>query len=343
MKPSQDGWQPSCSTQMLRIRAEMLREIREFFCLRGFLEVETPCLSRDIVLDTGLEPFVLDVHGERWFLQTSPEAHMKRLLAAGVGSIFQISRVFRQHERGQRHNIEFTMIEWYAVGSTWLEQLKTTELLVRAAASAAARVTGCNVADLWSPAEFQRTTYADAFQRVFHIDVFSCSGNRLIQAAKDFGIALPHALDENCVDDILNAMLALAIEPQLGGPTAGAEVHPEFICDYPPSQAALAVVADTFPHKVARRFELYVQGLELCNGYQELADADEVLSRDALQNQRRTEDQSPPLPGAPRMMAAMRFGLPACSGVALGFDRLVMLATGCHDIREVMPFPEERA
>lgn len=343
MKPAQDGWQPSCSIRMLRTRAEMLREIREFFCQRGYLEVETPCLSRDIVLDTGLEPFGLEVRGERWFLQTSPEAHMKRLLAAGAGSIFQISRVFRQHERGHRHNSEFTMIEWYGAGATWLEQLEITETLVRAAAAAAARVTGYNVAEQWSPAEFRRTTYADAFRRVFRIDVFDCTGNQLIQAAEDYGIALPPALDENAIDDILNVILAMAIEPQLGGPAAGAKVHPEFMYDYPPTQAALAVIADNFPHKVARRFELYVQGLELCNGYQELADVDELQSRDILQNQRRAQGQSPQLPGAPRMMAAMRSGLPACSGVALGFDRLVMLATGCNDIRDVMPFPEERA
>ena len=150
VKPESDGWRPSCSTQMLHVRAEVLRSIRQFFRDREYLEVETPCLSRDIVLDAWLEPFSIDVRGDQWFLQTSPEAHMKRLLAADVGSIFQISRVFRQHERGNHHNSEFTMIEWYGVGSNWKEQLEVTESLVRTATAAAAGVTGRNIAEQWS-------------------------------------------------------------------------------------------------------------------------------------------------------------------------------------------------
>ena len=148
----------------------MLRSIRDFFRDRDYLEVETPCLSRDIVLDAWLEPFAIEVRGTRWFLQTSPEAHMKRLLAAGADSIFQVSRVFRQHERGSQHNSEFTMIEWYGVGSTWLEQLEVTESLVRTATAATARLTGYNVADQWSPETFQHTTYAAAFQRASFAD-----------------------------------------------------------------------------------------------------------------------------------------------------------------------------
>ena len=342
MKPESEDWRPSCSTQTLHVRAEMLRAIREFFRERGYLEVETPCLSRDIVLDAWLEPFALDIRGTRWFLQTSPEAHMKRLLAAGVGSIFQISRVFRKDERGNRHNSEFTMIEWYGVGSTWLQQLDVTETLVRTTTAAAARVTGRDVADRWSLESFQQTTYAAAFQRAFGVDVFDCSGRQLLEAARHFGVPLPTDLREDCIDDILNVMLASAIEPQLGGMSDGGKIRPEFLCDYPPSQAALAVVSETYP-PVARRFELYVHGLELCNGYQELTDGSELRRREAVQTQRRSSEQSPELPGAPRLTAAMQSGLPQCSGVAMGFDRLVMMATGTADIREVMAFPEDRA
>ena len=320
----------------------MLRTIREFFREQSCLEVETPCLSRDIVLDAWLEPFSIDVHDDRLFLQTSPEAHMKRLLAAGVGSIFQISRVFRKGECGDRHNSEFTMIEWYGVGSTWLEQLRFTESLVRTATAAAAAVTGRDVADQWSLEPFRKTTYAAAFHRTFGIDVFDCSGRQLVDVARRHGVVLPADLRDDRIDDILNVMLAIAIEPRLGGEAAGGKLHPEYLCDYPPSQAALSVVSDSHP-KVARRFELYIQGLELCNGYQELTEVVELERRDSVQNRRRSDEQSLQLPGAPRLLAAMQAGLPDCSGVALGFDRLVMLATECSDIRDVMAFPDERA
>ncbi len=342
MTSEPDHWRPACSTQMLHVRSEMLRSIRDFFRNRDYLEVETPCLSRDIVLDAWLEPFAIDAGGTQWFLQTSPEAHMKRLLAAGVDSIFQVSRVFRQHERGNQHNSEFTMIEWYGVGSTWREQLEVTESLLRMATAAAARVTGHDVAVRWSPDKFQHTTYAAAFQRAFGVDVFGCSGRQLMDVARHFGVPLPDGLREDRIDDVLNVMLAFAIEPQLGGMSKDGSIRPEFLCDYPPAQAALAIVSDTEP-QVARRFELYVQGLELCNGYQELTDVLELCRRDAVQNQRRIDGKSQELPGASRLLAAMQSGLPPCSGVALGFDRLVMVATACAHIRDVMPFPEDRA
>lgn len=342
MTPVSDGWRPSCSTQMLHVRAAVLRSIRQFFWDRDYLEVETPCLSRDIVLDAWLEPFAINVRGDQWFLQTSPEAHMKRLLAADVGSIFQISRVFRQYERGNHHNSEFTMIEWYGVGSNWMEQLEVTETLVRTATAAAAGVTGRNVAEQWSREKFQQTPYAAAFQLAFGVDVFECSGRQLMDAARHFGVRLPADLREDRIDDVLNVMLAFAIEPQLGGTSKTGRIHPEFLCDYPPTQAALAVVSETYP-QVARRFELYVDGLELCNGYQELTDDIELRRRDAVRNQRRLAEKSPELPGAARLLAAMQSGLPPCSGVALGFDRLMMVATACRDIREVMPFPEDLA
>jgi lysyl-tRNA synthetase class 2 len=325
----------------------MLQAIREFFRQQNYLEVETPCLSRDIVLDAWLEPFSLNLRGEQWFLQTSPEAHMKRLLAAGVGSIFQVSRVFRQDERGDRHNSEFTMIEWYGVGSTWLGQLHVTEELVRTATQAAAEVTRINVAEQWETSRFRRTTYAEAFERAFGINVFECSGSDLISIAGKFGVPLPANLSPDQIDDVLNVMLAFAVEPRLGGRSiddvsANGKIHPEFLCDYPPTQAALAALSETQP-QVARRFELYINGIELCNGYQELTDLTELRRRDQLQNKRRAAEASSQLPGAARLNAAMKSGLPPCSGVALGFDRLVMLATGQSEIRAVLPFPDDLA
>ena len=324
----------------------MLQAIREFFRQREYLEVETPCLSRDIVLDAWLEPFSLDFRGERWFLQTSPESHMKRLLAAGVGSIFQVSRVFRQDERGDRHNSEFTMIEWYGVGSTWLEQLEITEALVRTATCAAAEVTGRNVAEPWETSRFRKTTFTQAFQRAFGVNVLECCGSELMSIAGKFDIPLPDDLRPDQIDEMLNVMLAFVVEPQLGsainGDSTDGKIHPEFLCDYPASQAALAVLSETHP-QVARRFELYIQGLELCNGYQELTDVAELQRRDTIQNERRVAGASSQLPGAARLNAAMKSGLPPCSGVALGFDRLVMVATGQQEIRDVLPFPDDLA
>jgi len=347
MKPESDGWRPSCAIQMLHVRAKMLQAIREFFRQHNYLEVETPCLSRDIVLDAWLEPFSLDLRGTRWFLQTSPEAHMKRLLAAGVGSIFQVSRVFRQDERGDRHNSEFTMIEWYGVGSTWLEQLDVTEALVRTATQAAAEVTGSNVAEQWETSRFRKTTYAEAFQRAVGVNVFERSASQLMSIAGKFGVPLPGDLCPDQIDDVLNMILAFAVEPQLGGSavdsiSGSGNILPEFLCDYPASQAALAVLSETHPH-VARRFELYIQGIELCNGYQELTDVAELQRRDAVQNARRVAEASSQLPGAAWLNAAMKSGLPPCSGVALGFDRLVMVATGQREIRAVLPFPDDLA
>ena len=336
------NWQPSCTLAMLQVRATMLRAAREFFRERGYLEVETPCLSRDIVIDAWLEPIEVQHSGESWFLQTSPEAAMKRLLAAGSGSIFQVSRVFRAAESGTRHNPEFTIIEWYGVETDWCQQMELTEQLVRTCVAAAADIVSNNPATVWSPKPFAHTTYAQAFDRVFKIDVHAASGDDLLTVAHEHHVPVPESCTPDQRDDLLNAMLAFAIEPDLGRCRSSGESAPEFLCDYPPSQAALAQTSETSP-KVARRFELYIDGIELCNGYQELIDVAELQRRDALQNVVRSNSELKTLPGAPAMVAAMKSGLPNCSGVALGFDRLVMIATGSRQISEVLAFPADRA
>lgn len=336
------NWRPSCSLAMLQVRAAMLRTAREFFQQRGYLEVETPCLSRDIVIDAWLEPIEVRHTGEHWYLQTSPEAAMKRLLAAGSGSIFQISRVFRAGESGARHNPEFTMIEWYGVDTDWYQQMSLTEQLVRMCVSAAAEVTAHDPSAAWSPQPFAATTYAQAFERVFSIDVHSATGSELLAIAHQHGVPVPENCDSAQPDELLNALLAFAIEPDLGRCRVSGQTAPEFLCDYPASQAALAQTSENFP-KVARRFELYIDGIELCNGYQELTDVAELKRRELLQNGVRSNSELTPLPGAPAMAAAMKSGLPNCSGVALGFDRLVMIATGEKQISNVVAFPADRA
>ena len=337
-----DDWQPSCSRDILRIRAGLLRAIREYFAVRGYLEVETPCLSQDVVLDAWIEPFRVPGVGpepER-FLQTSPEAFMKRLLAAGSGSIYQVARVFRRGESGERHNPEFTMVEWYGVGDSWEDQLEFTEGLLRYCLEAVKSLSGSCVPS-WPDIKFPKLTYAEAFARAFGLDVHAASVVDLQRAAVSAEVAIPEGGHQLQRDDLLNLMLGLVIEPQLGG-RLGAET-PVFLCDYPPSQAALAVVATTAP-PVARRFELYIRGLELCNGYQELTDADELRRREQQHmSQRCQQSGADTLPGAPRLRKAMASGLPSCSGVALGFDRLVMLATGVQEIQDVLPFPANRA
>lgn len=337
----QEDWQPSCSMEILRVRAAMLHAVRKFFHQRGYLEVETPCLSRDIVIDAWLEPMRVEQGGQHWFLQTSPEACMKRLLAAGSGSIFQISRVFRSGESGTCHNPEFTMIEWYGVESTWQQQMELTEWLVRACLAEAATVMGYTPVNVWPDGEFRQTTYQTAFQRVFHMDVHRASHDELLHAAVAQNVPLPDTCSMASKDDVLNAMLAFAVEPSLGRNPSTHVSAPEFLCDYPASQAALAVTSETLPH-VARRFELYIDGLELCNGYQELTDPEELQRRERLQNSVRSGSSLETLPGAARLQAAMKAGLPECSGVAMGFDRLVMIATKAASISEVLAFPADR-
>lgn len=332
---SEQSWQPSCCVTMLQMRAAMLQAIRVLFQQHGYLEVQTPCLSRDIVIDAHLEPFQLMERGQRWYLQTSPEAHMKRLLAAGSGSIFQITPVFRRDELGERHNPEFLMIEWYGVGSTWTQQLVFTETLVRTAVQAAVPFRQ-QPAVVWPRDPFRQVTYADAFRQTLGIDVHRAGVKDLQRIAQQRSLPIPETGPEPTLDDWRNLLLAMLIEPQLGGGMG--QERPEFLCDYPPTQAALAVVTDTDP-PVARRFELYIRGIELCNGYQELTDPAELTRREQIQNQGRKADDRAELPGAPRLAAALQAGLPECSGVALGFDRLAMIAAGVDCIEDVIPFP----
>lgn len=336
-----ESWRPMCSLQTLKARAAMLQATRDFFRSRGYLEVDTPCLSRDVVIDAWLEPMSLRFGNDTWYLQTSPEAHMKRLLAAGSGSIFQISRVFRIGESGVRHNPEFTMVEWYGVDTTWRDQVAMTEALVRSVISATSDFTSHRAAATWTTKPFRCTTYEEAFRRRFQIDVHSSSQDDLVNAGRQHQIALPEDVSSMSRDDVLNVMLGLGIEPSLGLAPDGTS-SPEFLCDYPPTQAALAVTSETEP-KVARRFELYINGIELCNGYQELTDPYELIAREVEQNRIRTNNGLAPLPGAKRLIEAMRHGLPACSGVALGFDRLAMIATGSPTISNVMAFSDASA
>lgn len=329
MSSSSADWRQSCSIEMLQLRARLRRAIRSFFGAHGYLEVDTPVLSHDVVVDAHLDPFELHVAGERLFLQPSPEAAMKRLLAGGSGSIYQITQAFRAAESGSLHNPEFVIVEWYGTGTSWRDQMTLTEQLIRAVA-----------ADIPGPLEeqltaesFPVTTYQQAFEQHLGIDVLSASIEQL-QSCAPGQLGVTPLPDDR--DDLLNLLLAAMIEPKLG------PHRPEFLINYPVTQAALASASPEDP-RVARRFELYFGGIELCNGYQELTDADELRRRDAIQQARRQQKTSSELPGAQRLLAAMESHLPSCSGVALGFDRLLMLLTGQTSIDRCLPFPIDRA
>jgi lysyl-tRNA synthetase class 2 len=320
---------PAASWNVLRRRAELLRRLRAYFDARGYLEVETPLLSHDIVVDRHLDPFATvlaadarrpDV-GERLWLQTSPEAAMKRLLAAGATALYQVTRSFRNGERGPLHNPEFTIAEWYAAGQSYGEAMTFLSELCD-------DLLGCG------PAE--RLSYAEAFRRWVAVDPHAAPADDLREAARRHGIAAPDSLAADDRDGWLNLLLVERVEPRLR--ESG---RPAILFDFPAGQAALAQVNGDPP--VAERFELYVRGVELANGYHELRDAAVLRRRSRLANEGRAKDGKPPLPEESRLLAAMDRGLPDCCGVALGFDRLVMLAVGATTIDEVLAFPIDRA
>jgi lysyl-tRNA synthetase class 2 len=299
------GFLPSATLDVLRRRAELLARVRQFFDRRGFLEVETPLLSRDVVVDLHIDPLSVTLfadprepaRGEKMWLQTSPEFAMKRLLAAGATAIYQITRAVRGGEAGRLHNPEFTLVEWYRVGDDYDAGM---ELLAQLADA----LLGRGLAE--------RLTLSEAFR---------CYAN-----------ADPHSLADFDID----LTLTTKVEPNLG------KNRPTILFDYPANKAALARVRPGEP-PIAERFELYVDGLELANGYHELLDPAVLRERIRANNADRAADGKFTLPVESRLLAAMDHGLPACSGCALGFDRLVMVATAAKSIQEVMAFPIDRA
>ncbi|QDT37890.1 EF-P lysine aminoacylase EpmA [Stratiformator vulcanicus] len=331
-----DDWRPTTSFDTLRLRAQLLARVREFFRERGYLEVETPLLSRDVVIDTHIDPLTSTVCGERRFLQTSPEFAMKRLLAAGSGPIFQVCKAFRDQEHGARHNPEFTMIEWYAPHSTYFDQMTVTEALVRELAASTGAVATPRLRI--GPEKFDRISYIKAFREATNTEILNLNAEALMDLTRDHQLVIPESLDsdEASIDEWRNLLLAELVEPNLGLD------RPAFLYDYPATQAALARLKPDGP-RVAMRFELYIDGVEICNGYDELLDPAELRVRGAEQNRCRSTLGKPVMPEESRLLDAMDSGLPNCSGVALGFDRLLAVLLGKTSLHEVMPFPFERA
>ncbi|NBC13706.1 MAG: EF-P lysine aminoacylase GenX [Gammaproteobacteria bacterium] len=324
---SEAHWRPSAERSTLQARAQLLAELRAFFAERGVLEVETPILSAAANPDPAVEPLHLDADltgagTRRWYLQTSPEFAMKRLLAAGSGPIYQVCKVLRADERGRRHHPEFTMLEWYRPGFSLADLMDEVAALVR------------RVVDR-PELPMERLRYRELFVQRLGVDPWTATVAELQALAHTRGIADARRLDLDS-DGWLDLLLSHTLEPDLGrdGLT--------FVHDYPPSQAALARIQPGDP-PAASRFELYWQGMELANGFDELLDAQEQRRRFAEADAERAAGKQPPLPTDEHLLAALDTGLPACAGVALGLDRLLLCALDAEHIDAVLAFPSQRA
>lgn len=314
-------WRPSASLETLKARAELYGSIRAFFCVRGVLEVDTPVLSAHATVDRHIESFA--VPGGGW-LQTSPEFAMKRLLCAGSGPIFQIAPVFRREEQGRHHNPEFRLLEWYRPG--WDHQLLMDEVeeLMHAL-------------DICRHQSFRRLAYREAFALYAGFDPYHEPVSALRARAQAGEVpSLEFGVEESDRDAWLDLWMSHRVGPKLGWDA------PVFLFDFPASQSALARVRLGTP-PVAERFELFWQGIELANGFHELADAAEQQRRfEADQSARGAQAKVVP-PFDAHLIDALRHGLPDCAGVALGLDRVLMLKLGLESLAQTLSFDAVRA
>ncbi len=310
-------FRPTATLKTIQRRAVYMHRIRDFFEARGFLEVETPILSADTVVDRNLEPMSLCEAGKRCFLQTSPEFAMKRLVTAWNVPIFQICKVFRRDECGTIHNPEFTMLEFYNPGDDFERGMQLLDdfqnaILARGAA--------------------QRVSYCEAFERFLGLNPLTASISQLVETAQREKMVIPEGFDRSESadrDEWLDFLLGERIQPKLG------YEKPIILYDYPASQAALAVSRGD----VAERFELYADGVELANGYHELCSPSELRRRNVETNALRLRDRHEALPVESRLLSAMDAGFPPCAGTAVGLDRLLMLAFGAESLQDVLTFP----
>ncbi|MCL5424286.1 EF-P lysine aminoacylase EpmA [Halomonas sp. NPDC076908] len=321
-------WQPSASIETLRERARLIANVRAFFAKRDVLEVETPVLgqrgSTDVHL-VSLHTLARTGRGQRrLWLQTSPEFHMKRLLAAGSGPIFQLAKSFRDGEVGSRHNIEFTMLEWYRPQFTLAKLIDETATLVMSL-----------LPSFPGPVAYYR--YRELFHTHLEVDPFTTSLEKLRMLAAERAQMAAKTLAEEGRDTCLDLLMSVVIEPQLG------QSELSVVTDYPTSQAALARRhQDADGEWVASRFELYLNGIELANGYHELTDAEEQRARFTADNAERRRLGLPEVDMDERLLAALEHGMPEGAGVALGIDRLIQLALGKARLEDVLSFATPR-
>lgn len=319
----------------LRRRSELARQLRRFFDDRGFVEVQTPILSRSCIIDRHLDPIRVSAEAvgpvgattsgavretREWYLQTSPEQSMKRLLASGIGSCYQLGPVFRSGEFGQFHNPEFTMAEWYDVGAGFEQGLALLDGLCQ---------------QLLQTQSAERIRFADAFGDATGLDLFACDSDRLGEWSAARGLVEDAGWSDDW-DDWVNLIFSTEVQPRLGG------VRPVLVTHFPASQAALAQISGDDP-RTAERYELFYRGVELANGYHELLSGQDLRARAVEANAQRVQDGKFPLPVDNPLLHAMEHGLPPSCGCALGFDRVVMLACGATRLEEVCAFTADRA
>lgn len=319
-----DQWRPSASLEMLRRRAGLFRRCREFFHRRGVLEVDTPLLVNFPVTDVHVDNLEVCATSRyprgRRFLHTSPEYAMKRLLAAGSGPIFQICKVFRDDPEGPLHNREFTLLEWYRPGFDQWALMTEVEALL---------------GELGWTQGVERRSYAQVFYDQWGVESATATVRQLagLAAQSQLNVTAAASLDRH---QWLDLLFGAVLIPKLGWE------RPVFVTEFPPEQAALAEI-DPGPPPVARRFELIINGIEIGNGYQELRDPEEHRVRFEADRRCRRQEGLPDREMDPFLLAAVHAGLPACSGVAIGLDRLLLSMTGKTRLEEVLPFVEARA
>ncbi|WP_168394175.1 EF-P lysine aminoacylase EpmA [Acinetobacter indicus] len=321
------NYQPTCSLEAMRARAKMYAQIRQFFAEREVLEVETPILSQAGVTDVHLSSVQAKRHvlgqQQTHYLQTSPEFAMKRLLASGSGPIYQICKVFRDDEHGRKHNSEFTMLEWYRPGFSLKELMfEVTDLL------------NLTLAQRFGEVRPTVLSYKHAFMDRLDLNPLQATLQELKACCQRVGLSLDLGDDRLGYIDLLFSHM---VEPSLGFDT------PVFLTDFPPELASLAKTrVDEDGELVAARFELYIEGLELANAYDELADAEVLRGRFEADNQEREKLGLHVMPLDEYLLSALPQMLP-CSGIALGIDRLLMVATQQMRLEQVITFPAERS
>lgn len=312
------SWQPSASLDVLKQKARMLQKLRAFFSVRDVLEVETPMLSQAGTTDPNIDSFHTHDPGLNWqgYLHTSPEFPMKRLLAAGSGSIYQVCKVFRRAEQGKQHNPEFTMLEWYRIDFDHHLLMKEVDELVRELLS-----------DRVELGETQSFSYQQVFENQLGLNPHTATVEQLKTAVEETNCPEVIGLEDN-KDAWLDILMTHVIEPAIP------KNCPVFIYDFPVSQASLARIRGG----VAERFELYINGMELANGFHELTDANEQRRRFESDNKQRQAQGKQPVMIDENLLAALEKGLPDCAGVAIGLDRLLMLAMSVEKIEDILSF-----
>lgn len=312
-------WHPSASIKTLKRRAELISKIRAFFDTRSYMEVTTPIMAPYGVTDIYLENLSLAFQKQTYFLQTSPEYHMKRLLAAGSGSIYQLSTVFRDDELGRWHNPEFTMLEWYRLGFRMQDLIQEVDSFLQ---------------EILQCPPLIRKSYKELFIHYADIDPFEASLASLRACCAHYGLADTLAESETDRDQYLFLIMSCVIEPAMKE-----EKAPIAVYHFPPSQAALARVENG----LSLRVEIYYKGIELANGFEELNEASEQSKRFEQDNLLRKQKGLAVKPVDKRLITALEQGFPECSGMALGVDRLLALALDLPSVSEVMAFALSRA